>query len=145
MRLNLPYMTDTDRTEEPGTTLDTTLGFSDYTLEGEGTARAKLPITDAVRQPFGIVHGGAYASLAESLCSRATYEIVGPESIALGQSNETTFLRPCSEGTVSAVATARHRGRTTWVWDVEMSDDEGRILALSRMTIAVRPMPKRAT
>ncbi len=102
-------------------------------------------MTDSIRQPFGIVHGGAYASLAESLCSRATFEAVGPENIALGQSNDTKFLRPCSSGTVSAVATARHRGRTSWVWDVEMSDDEGRLLALTRMTIAVRPMPDRAT
>jgi 1,4-dihydroxy-2-naphthoyl-CoA hydrolase len=130
---------------EPEVTLDTTLGFEAYEFDGETVARARLPVTDAVRQPFGIVHGGAYASLAESLCSRATFEGVGPENIALGQSNETKFLRPASAGTVSAVATARHRGRTSWVWDVEMSDEEGRLLALTRMTIAVRPMPERAT
>ena len=135
----------TELNEEPRVTLDTTLGFTDFEFDGDATARAVLPVTDAVRQPFGIVHGGAYASLAESLCSRATFEAVGPESIALGQSNDTNFLRPTSAGTVLAVATARHRGRTTWVWDVEMSDDEGRVLALTRMTIAVRPMPARAT
>ena len=42
---------------------------------------------------------------------------------------------------IHAEARARHRGRTTWVWDVEMRDDEGRLCALTRMTIAVRPMP----
>ncbi|MFN8151857.1 MAG: PaaI family thioesterase [Solirubrobacterales bacterium] len=125
----------------PATTLDTTLGFRDYSFDGEGRAEASLPVTDAIRQPYGIVHGGAYAALAESLCSRATYEAVGPENLALGQANDTSFLRPCSEGTVRAVATARHRGRTSWVWDVEMRDDEDRLLALTRMTIAVRPMP----
>ena len=62
-----------------------------------------------------------------------------PENIALGQSNETTFLRPATEGVVEAVATARHRGRTSWVWDVEMSDSSGRLCALTRMLIAVRP------
>ncbi len=130
---------------QPATTLDTTLGFSGYEFDGERSARARLPVSDAIRQPFGIVHGGAYAALAESLCSRATFEAVGPAMIALGQSNETSFLRPASSGTVHAVATARHRGRTSWVWDVEMSDEQGRLLALSRMTIAVRPMPRSAT
>jgi len=119
--------------------LDATLGFEGFEFDDERTARARMPVSDAVRQPFGIVHGGALASLAESLCSRATYEAVGPESVALGQSTDTTFLRPISDGVVHAVATARHRGRTSWVWDVEMSDDEERVCALSRMIIAVRP------
>ena len=56
----------------------------------------------------------------------------------VGQSNHTSFLRPMSEGTIHAVARRRHRGRTTWIWDVEMTDDEGRLCALSRVTIAVR-------
>ena len=59
----------------------------------------------------------------------------------MGMSNETKFLRPVSEGHIEAVARARHRGRTTWIWDVELSDAEGRLCALCRMTIAVRPMP----
>ena len=128
---------------EPETHLETVLGITGFEFDGEGTARARMPVSDAVRQPFGIVHGGAFASLAESLCSRATYEAVGPENIALGQSNETTFLRPATEGTVEAVARARHSGRTSWVWDVEMSDSSGRLCALTRMLIAVRPMPDR--
>ena len=47
---------------------------------------------------------------------------------AMGQSNSATFLRPITEGHVNAVARPRHRGRTTWVWDVEITDDEGRLL-----------------
>lgn len=126
----------------PSTTLDETLGFSGYEREADDLARARIEVSDRVRQPFGIVHGGAYASLAESLCSRATHEAVGPGMIAVGQSNETRFLRPISEGAISALARARHRGRTSWVWDVEMSDDDGRLCALSRLTIAVRPLPR---
>ena len=81
---------------------------------------------DHVRQPFGIVHGGVYAALAESMCSAATWLAVrGDGMAAMGQSNSATFLRPITEGHVNAVARPRHRGRTTWVWDVEMSDDEG--------------------
>lgn len=125
-------------------TLDETLGFTGFECEGDGVARARMPVSGRVKQPFGIVHGGAYASLAESLTSRATYEAVEPDQIAMGQSNQTTFLRPVREGTIHAIARPRHRGRTTWVWDVEMSDDEGRVCALSRLIIAVRPLDREA-
>jgi uncharacterized protein (TIGR00369 family) len=56
-------------------------------------------------------------------------------------SNQTSFLRPITAGTIHAEARCRHRGRTTWVWDVDFTDDEGRLCALSRVTIAVRPIP----
>ena len=56
----------------------------------------------------------------------------------MGLANATSFLRPILEGTVHAEARARHRGRTTWLWDVEITDDEGRLCAVTRMTIAVR-------
>jgi uncharacterized protein (TIGR00369 family) len=59
----------------------------------------------------------------------------------MGLSNDTSFLRPVSEGTIMAEARARHRGRTTWVWEVDFTDSEGRLCALSRVTIAVRPAP----
>ena len=130
-----------DDVEELGrNTLEGALGFEGFLHESEDVARARMPVTDSVRQPFGIVHGGAYAALAESLCSRATYEVVGPENGAFGQVNETAFLRPCSSGVVEAVARARHRGRTSWVWEVEMTDDEGRLCAITRMIIAIRPL-----
>jgi 1,4-dihydroxy-2-naphthoyl-CoA hydrolase len=103
-------------------------------------ARARIEVEERHLQPFGTVHGGVYAALAESICSAATYEAVrSDEMAAMGQSNNTTFLRPVLQGHVNALASARHRGRTTWVWDVEMTDDEGRVCALSRVTIAVRP------
>ena len=56
----------------------------------------------------------------------------------MGLSNSTSFLRPITEGTVHARATRIHRGRTTWVWEIDHSDDEGRLCAVSRVTIAVR-------
>ncbi len=61
--------------------------------------------------------------------------------VAMGQSNQASFLRPISTGHANIEAVARHRGRTTWVWDCEVSDDEGRLCALVRMTLAVRPLP----
>lgn len=126
----------------PETSLDETLGLEDFEIESQDVARAGMAVGDHIKQPFGIVHGGAYAALAESLASRATYEAVKPEMIAMGQSNDCTFVRPIGEGTIHAVGRARQRGRTTWVWDVEMTDDEGRLCALSRLTIAVRPLER---
>ncbi len=120
------------------TTLDETLGFRDYEFDGEATARLTMPVRESNLQPFGIVHGGAFAALAESVCSRATWDSVGPELGAFGQANDSTFLRPASEGAIEATATALHRGRTTWVWNVEMRDGTQKLCAVSRVIIAVR-------
>ena len=78
------------------------------------------------------MHGGAYAALAESMASLTTHDAVRDNGrLALGQSNHTTFLRPVTEGTIHAEGRPRHRGRTSWIWDVEFTDDEGRVSALS--------------
>jgi uncharacterized protein (TIGR00369 family) len=83
-----------------------------------------------------------YAALSESIASQATYmAVAGEGKIAVGLSNHTSFMRPILSGSVHAEARSRHRGGTTWVWEVEMTDDEGRLCALSRVTIAVRPRP----
>ena len=101
--------------------------------------RARVPVRDEIKQAMGLVHGGVFASIAESITSLATALAVIPEgTIAQGLSNQTSFLRPITEGTIHAEARRRHRGRTTWVWEVEITDDHGRLCALVRMTIAVR-------
>jgi uncharacterized protein (TIGR00369 family) len=103
-------------------------------------AKARIAVGPEHLQPYGIVHGGVYSSLAESLTSAATYTAVREEGkVAMGQANDTSFLRPITEGTIHATARARHSGSTTWIWDVEITDDQDRVCALSRMTIAVRP------
>lgn len=124
--------------------LSRALGIGCYERHSEEVARAAMPVGEAVLQPYGIVHGGAYAALAETVASRATAETVGPDRGAFGQTNQTSFLRPISSGVVRAEARARHRGRTTWVWDVEMRDADDRVCALSRVTIAVRPLRSEA-
>jgi uncharacterized protein (TIGR00369 family) len=104
-----------------------------------GEARAHVDVQPHHKQPAGLVHGGVFASIAESLTSMATWSAVRADGLsAQGLSNQTSFLRPILDGTIHAVAKARHRGRTTWVWEVEISDDQGRLCALVRMTIAVR-------
>ncbi len=103
--------------------------------------RAQVAVRDEIKQPMGLVHGGLYASLAESMASLATAAaVMGEGKVATGMSNSTSFLRPITEGTVHARAERLHRGRTTWVWDVTFSDDAGRTCAVTRMTIAVRPL-----
>lgn len=104
--------------------------------------RAQVVVDDRHKQPFGLVHGGLLAAMAETMASVGTLvEVVPQGNAAMGMSNSTTFMRPILSGTIHARAERRHRGRTTWIWDVELSDDEGRVCAMSRMTIAVRPMP----
>ena len=131
-------------TEEPSTApqnLNDALGM-DVGEFDEQRITGSFEVADRVRQPFGIVHGGAYAALAETLASVATFYAVHPNGeIAVGQNNDTSFLRPVSSGTVHASGTRRHRGRTSWVWDFDFTDDEGRTCAISRVTIAVRPAP----
>jgi 1,4-dihydroxy-2-naphthoyl-CoA hydrolase len=117
-----------------------------YGLEiDEGSAdvvRAHVGVADHLLQPVGLVHGGVFASIAEALASYGTNLAVNADGeIGLGMSNHSTFLRPVRAGTVHAVARPRHRGRTTWVWDVELTDDDERLCAVSRVTIAVRPLP----
>jgi 1,4-dihydroxy-2-naphthoyl-CoA hydrolase len=107
----------------------------------DSEVRAQVVVRDELKQPAGLVHGGVYAAMAESMASFATAIAVMSEgNIAMGLSNSTSFLRPVTEGTVHAHATRVHRGRTTWVWDVRFSDDAERLCAVTRMTIAVRPM-----
>jgi 1,4-dihydroxy-2-naphthoyl-CoA hydrolase len=123
-------------------TLDDVLGFELLEATSEG-CRARCAVERRVQQPFGLVHGGTYAALAETMVSWAKVIAVAPAgNLAVGQSNSTTFLRPITSGSVHAAGTPRHRGRTTWVWDVEFTDDGGRVCALSRVTLAVRPAPK---
>jgi 1,4-dihydroxy-2-naphthoyl-CoA hydrolase len=123
-------------------TLDDVLGFELLEASGE-VCRGRFAAERRVQQPMGLVHGGTYAALAETMVSWATGVAVGPNgNIVMGQSNATTFLRPVTSGQVSAEGTPRHRGRTTWVWDVDFTDDEGRRCAISRVTLAVRPAPR---
>jgi 1,4-dihydroxy-2-naphthoyl-CoA hydrolase len=122
-------------------TLDSHLGFEIIEVK-EDSARAQVPVSSRVLQPYGLVHGGVYAALAESLASMATAAAVWEDgNIAVGLSNATSFVRPATGGTVHATATRRHRGRTTWIWDVDMTDDDGRLCATARVTMAVRPKP----
>jgi uncharacterized protein (TIGR00369 family) len=106
-------------------------------------ARVRIELRDELRQPVGLLHGGVLSTLVESVCSRATaVAVMDAGMMAMGQSIGVNFIRPITEGGAEVKARARHRGRTTWVWDVEVLNDDGKLCALAQMTIAVRPLPK---
>jgi 1,4-dihydroxy-2-naphthoyl-CoA hydrolase len=126
----------------PGT-LDDALGFELLEITEE-RVRGRFAAEKRVQQPFGLVHAGAYMALAESLASWATFSAVAEDgNIAVGQANDNSFFRPVTAGTVNAEGTPLHRGRTSWVWDFRFTDDQGRVCAVSRVTIAVRPRDTR--
>lgn len=113
-------------------------GLEILTLTDEEVT-ARVAVRDELKQPGGLVHGGVFASIAESITSIATWLAVQADGrSAQGLSNQTSFLRPILDGTIHAIARRRHRGRTTWVWEVDITDDKDRLCALVRMTVAVR-------
>jgi 1,4-dihydroxy-2-naphthoyl-CoA hydrolase len=106
------------------------------------TVVGEVLVQDELKQPFGLVHGGVFAAIAESLASLGTaFGVQKDGKVAQGLSNQTSFLRPITEGTIHARAIRRHAGRTTWVWEVEITDDQDRLCCLTRMTVAVREPP----
>jgi 1,4-dihydroxy-2-naphthoyl-CoA hydrolase len=121
--------------------LNGTLGI-EFVEVTDDVIRGRMPVEDRIRQPYGIVHGGAMSAIAESLTSLGTARGVYPDGkIAMGQEINASFMRPISAGHVNALARVRRRGRTAWNWEVEITDDEGRLCALLRATIAVRDAP----
>jgi 1,4-dihydroxy-2-naphthoyl-CoA hydrolase len=123
----------------PGTDMNVTLGI-DITGDGDGYVQGRFPVTDRVKQPYGLVHGGALLTLAETLASYGTWMGVKDDgSLAMGQEINASLMRPITDGHVNGTARARRKGKTAWVWEVELTDDEGRLCALVRATIAVRP------
>ena len=127
--------------DEAAVGFDALYGLELVEVTGE-VASGRVAVSDELRQPAGLVHGGVYAAIAESLASYGTAVAVMPEGrLAMGLSNHTSFLRPITGGTIHATARPRHRGRSTWVWEVELADDDDQLCVLARVTIAVREAP----
>ena len=139
------------RTDSAFLPIDTTfVGFlgAEFHDEGPGTLSCTVQVDDRLKQPMGIVHGGIYCAIAETLASMGAAREVGltrsgeeaPALAVMGQANSTTFLRPVTEGSIRGVATCRHRGRTTQMWQIEMFDSLDRLCSLAQVTMAVRPL-----
>ena len=93
------------------------------------------PVTPDLHQPFGLVHGGVYATLAETAASVAGALWFGDRGKVVGVSNHTDFLRAVRSGELRAEATPLSRGRTTQLWQVEVADEQGRLIAHAKVRL----------
>lgn len=112
------------------------LGIEWLEISGEKVV-ARMPVEGNV-QPYGILHGGATAALCETVASVGTAVRVGAEKRVTGVELNINHLRAVTTGHVTATGAALHVGRTTAVWDMRVHDDDGRLIAASRLTLAIR-------
>jgi uncharacterized protein (TIGR00369 family) len=119
-------------------TLARTLGM---TVEEVSPDRCvvSMPVTEAVHQPHGVLHGGASAALAETAASVGANAACADGTIALGQEINANHLRPKRDGILRAVATPVHVGRRSQVWSIELRDEAETLICIARCTLAVLP------
>lgn len=108
-----------------------------FTRIGDNELEATMPVDNRTRQPFGLLHGGASVVLAETLGSVAGYLCTEGEQKIVGLKVNANHLRSAREGIVRGVCTAVHVGRRHQVWQIEISDEQGRLCCTSRLTTAV--------
>lgn len=116
-----------------------TLGI-EYVDVGKDYLTAKMPVTPAVHQPDGVLHGGATAALAESVGSVAAHIFLNAQDVMIrGTQVTANHVRSLSDGEVFATATAIHKGRTTQLWDIKVSDAEGKLISSCRLSTIALP------
>lgn len=98
----------------------------------------QMPVNEATTQPFGFLHGGATAALAETVASVGAMCHLAPTQIAFGLELNINHLRSTRTGYVIATATPIHIGRSSHVWDVRVADEEQHLIAISRCTLAIK-------
>ena len=101
----------------------------------------RLPVGPKVHQPYGILHGGVSALLAEGAASYGGALSVGPTNIVVGTEINCSHLRSLSSGTLIATATPIRKGRTVQVWGIELTDERDRLIAVARCTLQVLKAP----
>ncbi|MEN4902617.1 hotdog fold thioesterase [Luteimonas sp. TWI1437] len=112
-----------------------------FTEIGPDYLRATMPVDARTHQPYGLLHGGASALLAETIGSTAG-GLAAPEGCGVvGIEINANHLRGVRSGTVTGTARALHVGRSTQVWDIRIEDADGRLVCASRLTLAVIPKP----
>nr|WP_263325018.1 hotdog fold thioesterase [Neobacillus sp. Marseille-Q6967] len=123
-------------------TLLDTLGIEITHLEA-GKVIATMPVDERTKQPFGLLHGGASVALAETVASVGAYELVDKETEGVaGLEINANHVRPVTQGYVTAVGTVLHQGKTTMVWDIKITDEQGRLNCISRCTMAIFKVKK---
>ena len=114
---------------------DGVIGLELLSADGDEVV-ARLPITPALHQPYGIVHGGVYCTVVETTASVGGAMWFGDRGNVVGVSNHTNFLRAVREGVLDVRASPVHRGRTQQLWSVEVTDDKGRLVAKGEVRLA---------
>lgn len=110
----------------------------EFVAVGDDWLRARMPVNARTKQPYGRLHGGASVALAETVGSVAGAMTVDPERFgAVGLEINANHLRPAGDGYVYATARPEARGRTTQVWSIRIEDEDGRLVCISRFTLAV--------
>ena len=105
---------------------------------GDDFLRGRIPVDHRTRQPFGVLHGGMSVVLAETLGSIAGAMTVDPAQFgAVGLEINANHVRPAGDGFVYATARPEARGRTTQVWSIRIEDEAGKLVCISRFTLAV--------
>ena len=105
----------------------------------------EMPVGPQVHQPFGVLHGGASAVIAESAASMGAFLNCKDGEVSLGTDLNISPLRAKTEGLVVATATPYRKGRTMHVWSIEITDEEGKLIAVARCTVAIRKPDEGAT
>lgn len=110
---------------------------------GDDFLRATMPVDHRTMQPMGLLHGGASVALAETLGSTAAYGCIDPaRQQAVGLEINANHVRAVRGGTVTGTARPLHLGRTTQLWEIRIEDDRGRLVCISRLTMAVLAQPR---
>ena len=125
-------------------TLLTHLGI-EFTEIGENYIKARMPVKDETSQPMGILHGGASVSLAESIGSTGSYIIIDKKKeSAVGLEINANHVGSAHEGYVTGKGTLVHKGRTTHIWNIEIRNEQDKLVSLCRLTVMIlkRPSPQ---
>ena len=110
----------------------------EFTEVGENYLKAKMPVDHRTRQPYGLLHGGASVALAETLGSIASAFVIDREQYyCVGLEINANHVRGVKEGHVYGTATPLHLGGTTHVWDIKITDDQEKLVCVSRLTVAI--------
>lgn len=110
----------------------------EFTSYDENSISAEMPVKDSIKQPFGIVHGGANCVIAETVGSVAANYCCDEDSHAVGQSINTTHLKAVRRGNIKCVGKAIRIGKTSQVWELSTFDDANDLTSLTILTMAVR-------
>lgn len=112
----------------------------EWTELGNDFLKAKMPVDRRTQQPYGLLHGGASCVLAETIGSVASAMVVDHEKfVCVGLEINANHVRSARDGFVTGIATPLHLGSNTHVWDIKIHDDLGRLVCISRLTVAVIP------